>query len=359
MGRIILPHRSYSFEQVKAKAWQEIDPYYTSCLTFCEAWLSGEDTFFQQTSGSTGSPKTIEIKRSQMIASALATYEFFKIKKSPKILVCIHTGMIGGKMMLVRGMLWDADIYITPPSSRPFESEWLQSPFDFVAMVPFQVASGIEWDTDLKWLRQIDTLIIGGAASSPELISKIKNQNIKAYQTYGMTETVSHVAVANLQQDSQVYHTLPSVKIGINGAQCLWIEAPMALAHRLQTHDVVELLNGDSFRWLGRADFVINSGGIKIHPELLEQKIDEPIKKTYGNILYFLAGIRDEKLGQKLVLCLETSEDKKKEYILRKELEAMLEKYLVPREIYTTKTFALTDSGKINRQQTLDLCGLS
>ncbi|MCH7410515.1 AMP-binding protein [Belliella sp. DSM 111904] len=359
MGHIFLAHRSYSFEEVMSGQWHESDPYYAACLSFCQEWLNGKDFFFQLTSGSTGKPKSIQLGRSQMIASAQATSDFFNIKKSPRLLVCINTAMIGGKMMLVRGMLWDADIYITLPNARPFEANWLQLDFDFVAMVPMQVAASLNNARDLKWLCQIDKLIIGGASSSPELISQIQDHNIHAYQTYGMTETVSHIAVADLSKDDLIYHALPSVKIGVNASQCLWIEAPMALERHLQTNDIVTLETASSFRWLGRADFVINTGGVKVHPEILEAQIDKLVKEIYGPIKYFVAGETDEKLGQRIVLIIEHASDEKKEYILRMQLKENLEKYHVPKQIYAIEAFAYTDSTKINRQKTLSLCGFN
>ncbi|SNS18866.1 O-succinylbenzoic acid--CoA ligase [Belliella buryatensis] len=357
MGQIILEHQTFSFNEILAGKWQVEVPYFKECLIFCQDWLSGKQEFVLKTSGSTGNPKDILVTRSQMEKSAKATAEFFKIPTQPLLLGCINTAMIGGKMMLVRAMEWDASIYLCLPSSNPFKEEWMQQPYDFVAMVPMQVESSLRNQEQTQFLRKIKTLIIGGATSSPKLVEEIKKARLNAFQTYGMTETVSHIALAKIESGDLIYSVLPEVNIGVDDQSCLWIEAPMAQEKRLQTNDIVELVSPTSFKWLGRADFIINSGGVKIHPEIIEKQIEKIITASLGPVNYFIIGETDDYLGQRAVLIIESELDQKKEQELLKLLKSNLNKYECPKRIYGIPSFQRTDSGKTNRIQTLKLCG--
>ena len=357
MGQVIFKDQIYTFEQIRAGNWQQDDKYLSQSLEFCKEWLNGKTDFGLSTSGSTGQPKSINIKRSQMELSAAATKAFFKIKDEPKLLACINTQMIGGKMMLVRGLCWDADIYLVTPEANPLIDLSLQEKIDFCAMVPLQVEACLKESISTRKLSDIETLIIGGAPSSHSLIQKIKAAGINAFQTYGMTETVSHIALAKINASELIYHTLPNVKIGTDDASRLWIEAPMAIEKRLQTNDLVEIVADGAFQWIGRADFTINSGGIKIQAEALEAELQKYIKPIFGGIQYFVFGQNDEKLGQRLVLFLETKEgDKNKAQELLMILKREMKKYHYPKEIFILEAFIKTPSGKINRTKTSGLC---
>lgn len=357
MGRVIYNNQNYTFEQIKAGNWLEQDDYINQSLVFCQDWLNGKTEFKLQTSGSTGTPKNIYASRSQMEISASATQSFFKIESGSKILVCLNTQMIGGKMMLVRGMNWDADIYLTKPEMNPLERFDKGQKFDFCAMVPLQVEACLANLNSLKKLQNNKILIIGGAPSSAILIDKIIQSEINAYQTYGMTETVSHIALAKIDGNELVYKTLPKVKIGVDKENKLWIEAPMAKEARLQTNDLVILLDKNTFKWIGRADFTINSGGIKIQAESLEAEMENCINLIYGNVSFFIIGQKDQKLGEKVVLFIETaSNEEKKAQELLNEFKDKLQKYHCPKNIYFLPEFIRTASGKINRTKTSKLC---
>ncbi len=357
MGHIIFSEKQLSFEDLLAGNWETNDPYMLQSLHFCQDWLKGKNEFKLQTSGSTGIPKSILVKRSQMLSSAKATGQFFDLPIKPKLLVCINTEMIGGRMMLVRGLEWDADIYLSHPGTQPFSETWLQQAFDFIAMVPLQVDACLNNPDQLHWLKKALHLIIGGAAPSTALIKKIEMEGLNAFQTYGMTETVSHIALAKIGNSELVYHTLPSVLIGTNDQGCLWVEAPMTLNERIQTNDQVDLLADHTFRWLGRADFTINSGGIKIQPEQLEKEIEPYINRFFEGALFFIYGEKDDKLGEKVVLILEKAPDSNQEQELLVLLKEKLEKFKNPKKIYTLQNFVKTASGKINRHETYKLCG--
>lgn len=347
MGKIIIQDQEFSFEQIKTGDWSVQDPYFHQALSFCKDWLNGINEFELATSGSTGKPKIIRVGRNQMEISAKATFDFFSLKKKPKLFCCLNVKMIAGKMMLVRAMEWDAVIYLVPPQANPMEK--MDKDFDFAAMVPLQVDSCIEDPDSLEKLLKIKTLIIGGAPVSNELLKKITDLPMNAYQTFGMTETVSHIALAKIEREELIYRVLPGVTIGVEVDNRLWVEAPMAKEKRLQTNDVVELLSPSQFKWIGRADFTINSGGIKMQPEILESKIAETVYSIFGKQNFFLFGKDDSKLGQKPVLVIEYIKDEKKASDLLYKLRLVLDRYQVPKEILFNPHFTKTESGKINR----------
>lgn len=333
----------------------ELPLFAKAAFTFCKAWLAGENSFIQQTSGSTGTPKKIEIHRQQMLESAKSTGAFFKTNSKEKLLCCLNPVYIAGKMMLVRAMVWDCPIWLVEPKSNPFlelPDEFIP---DFVAMVPLQVEATLSNPKTLKSLQKVPNLIIGGAPISEKLTSQLLEKKLLAWQTYGMTETVSHIALAKIEIGELMYQTLPSVEIGQDNRGAIWIKSPMSGPEKVQTNDLVKLETETSFHWLGRADFVINSGGLKIHPELLELKSEALITEFFPGCRYFFFGEKDEKLGQKLVLILEKTEpDKELAKLLQSSLLDILGTYKTPKEIYFRPTFVQTESGKINREKTFN-----
>ncbi|UJP64585.1 AMP-binding protein [Mongoliitalea daihaiensis] len=353
MGQIIIENRLYSFEDIRAGKYKEEDLYYTHALGFCQSWLTDQQSFELQTSGSTGMPKNILITRSQMEVSAMATRDFFRISANPNLLCCLNTWFIAGKMMLVRGMEWNACIYLSKPSQNPFKESSLIQKYELVAMVPLQVLNCIDDTLGLQGLKAIKNLIIGGAPSSHSLIEKLLAASIHAYQTYGMTETVSHVALAPIEGKELQYEVLPGVIIGVDENNRLWIEAPMAEEKQIQTNDLVKILSPTRFQWLGRADFTINSGGVKVQPELIEKAIEPLVVEKFGDVAYFIGGLTDEQLGQKVVLIVEKTDPLTDEQSFLKKLADNLPRYHQPKEIHYLKSFVRTATGKVNRISSL------
>ena len=167
-----------------------------------------------------------------------------------------------------------------------------------------------------------------------------------------MTETVSHIALAPIEEGELVYQALPGVAIGINEQDCLWIQSPMSGTERIQTTDQIELRSKNTFTWLGRADFVVNSGGIKLFPEQLEKKISAWMSERYPGVPYFFYGEADERLGQRLVLFVESEQSVVTLEVLEEELKKFLGKFEIPKQIYLLSSFKYTPSGKINRPET-------
>ncbi|TFV94245.1 acyl-CoA synthetase [Algoriphagus kandeliae] len=323
-------------------------------LSFCRDWMEGIETFIQKTSGSTGVPKEIEITRKQMIASAQATGDFFQIKSSDLLLACLHPNYIAGKMMLVRAIIWDAPLILVEPSSDPLQRIPNTIHPDFVAMVPLQVENSLKNQDSKRKLQQIKHILIGGAPCSAQLQKQLAENEIQAWQSFGMTETVSHIALAKITGAPLWYHPLPGVKIGQDERETLWIESPMSRNQRIQTNDRITFNSSGNFQWLGRVDFVVNSGGIKLFPEVLEQQIEVEMDNFFPGKRYFLGGIPDPTLGEKLVLLIESSEkDRQKAEILLRQLTSKISRYERPREVVFLTHFEETSSGKINRIKTL------
>jgi O-succinylbenzoic acid--CoA ligase len=330
---------------------QDFPAFAKAALQFCSDWLSGKNTFTQQTSGSTGVPKKIEIYRAQMTASAKATQEFFKTDENTELLCCLDPNYIAGKMMLVRAMVWDCPIHLTEPKSNPL-LEVGETP-DFLAMVPLQVESCIRNKRSLLKLKAIRHLIIGGAPISPLLKKELIANDIKAYQTYGMTETVSHIALAKIEAGEMIYKTLPDVQIGVDDRNALWVISQMSRPDKIQTNDLIEMVGVREFKWLGRIDFVINSGGIKINPEQLEIKSSSAISRFYPDSDFFFLGEKDEKFGEKVVLYIENEKSSKdKTEVLLSMLSEVLSKFELPKVVYVLKEFDRTATSKIDKLKT-------
>ena len=312
-------------------------------------WFDDTDTVNVQTSGSTGTPKNIALKKEYMINSALATGIFFDLPKDTTALLCLPANYIAGKMMLVRALTLGWQLDVVEASSNPLQG--ITKTYDFSAMVPMQVHHS------LKELRNIKKLIVGGGVVNNMLINKLQSQSTAIYATYGMTESITHIAVKKLNgyglrvSDSEAYKVLPDVKITTDSRGCLVIEASKIAEATVVTNDLVEIISDTEFIWLGRADTIINSGGIKLIPEQIERKLSESIHERF-----FVTGIPDEVLGEKLILIVESRSDSTSKEVEKQllKLEA-LQKFEIPKATYIVKQFVETETKKIQRQKTLDL----
>jgi O-succinylbenzoic acid--CoA ligase len=329
---------------------EELPEFAREAFSFCKDWLAGKDRFVQATSGSTGTPKLLEITRQQLEASATATGAFFGVNSEFKLLCCLNPAYIAGKMMLVRALVWDCEITLVEPNADPLATQG--EPVDLVAMVPLQVETSLSSPSSIEKLKAIGTVLIGGAPLSDSLHRALSKEGIAAWQTFGMTETVSHIALAPIGTGELYYEALPGVEIGVSENQCLWILSAMSGSEKIQTNDVIELRSKNSFVWLGRADFVVNSGAIKLFPEQLERRIAPLLEKTCPGCAYFLYGEKDSRLGEQLVLYVEGTGEENKRLALEAGLKQILGKYEVPKKIYFKAAFAYTPTRKINRHTT-------
>ena len=346
-----LRYQSYQYSKSRPLPnLEELPEFAQEAFIFCKDWLDGKDSFVQMTSGSTGTPKLQEITRQQLVASASATGAFFGVDSEFKLLCCLNPAYIAGKMMLVRALVWDCPITLVEPSANPLLG--LEEQFSFVALVPLQVEAGLSEEKSRKLLQSIPQVLIGGAALPHKIQQELVQQGIRAWQSFGMTETVSHIALAPIGTGELIFQTLPGVEIGVSENQCLWIQSTMSGSAKIQTNDSIELRSKNSFVWLGRADFVVNSGGIKLFPEQLEKKISALMSNSYPGVPYFFYGEADERLGQRLVLYVESEQSALTLEVLEEELKKFLDKFEIPKQIYLLPRFKYTPSGKINRPET-------
>jgi o-succinylbenzoate---CoA ligase len=328
--------------------------YEQKVIVFCEKWLVGQEEFTLKTSGSTGEPKPTNLTRNQMIASAKLTGKTFGLVEGDKALVCLNVDYIAGIMMLVRGLELGLKLTIVEPSVDPLQN--LENPhYDFFAFVPLQLQNLLADDKNIEILNQAKAIIVGGAAVNEVLEDKIQKLEVPVYCTYGMTETVSHIAIKRLNSinKNDNFQVLEGVKIGIDQRNCLNIIAEASNNELVQTNDIVEIINQKEFKLIGRFDNIINSGGVKIQLENIEKLIENEIK-ILNPKRYFTYGISDEKLGQKLVLFVEGKEvNQELKNTFLKNISSILSKYEIPKEIYFIEKFVELLTGKIDKKATM------
>lgn len=315
----------------------------TKVLDFIKEWFSNSKSVKIQSSGSTGKPKIFEVEKSKMLNSAEMTCNFLDLKEGNSALICLPLEYISGKMMVVRSILGNMKLKIAEPSTNPLQN--INEEIDFCAMTPLQV------ENSLDKLHLIKNLIIGGASVSETLKYKISqtlklsNSPTRIFETYGMSETLSHIALRQIFPKQEDWFTVfEGIEISLDERDCLKIFAPKLNSDVLQTNDLVEIKDQNQFRFLGRLDNVINSGGAKIFPEELEKLV----KQNIPNEAIFL-GIEDEKLGQKLILIIEGTNS---ESINQKLSTINYEKsFHKPKDIIFVKQIPRTPNGKVNRPE--------
>lgn len=298
-------------------------------------WFDSKTYIEMQTSGSTGTPKIIKVDKQAMVNSALATGDFFGLQAGNRALQCLPVKYVAGKMMLIRSIILGLDLDYVAPSSHPMEG--LEEKYDFVAMVPMQAQNS------LKELKNVKKLIVGGARISASLEKELMKLPTQVYETYGMTETITHIAAKRVGE--KIFTVLPNVTISYDDRNCLVIHAPNIIAEEtVITNDLVELVNENQFKFLGRIDNVINSGGIKIIPEQVEQKLEGGIERRF-----FIASKEDKELGEKVVLVVEGATIE-----IDPATFDVLDKYEHPREIIFIPKFKETENGKFLRNASLE-----
>jgi len=316
----------------------------TEIEVFLQEWNSTEETVKVNSSGSTGTPKTIAIEKKFMRQSAKKTLEFLQLKKDDTAYLCLSTETIAGKMMVVRSIVGELKLVVGPISASSLST--YPSKIDFTAIVPLQLEHVLS--NHPTRLQSIQSVIVGGAPVSDRLINELSEKQLTVFQTYGMTETISHVAMRKIGFQSEAYYTaLPGTSFSLGKQDNLIIHSPDIGAENLETTDAVELLSPTQFSWKGRTDFIINSGGKKIVPEEVEKIISTIIDRPF-----FISAVEDQSLGQKVILVVEGIESIKISKIILAEL---LPKFQVPKEVVYFNEFVRTANGKINRLESMKL----
>lgn len=319
-----------------------INPWEKEIYRFIINWLSDSGEMVQYSSGTTGKPKEIRLSKISMMQSARMTCDHLKLKEGYTSLLCMPVDYIAGRMMIVRSMVGGLNMWAIEPKSLPLTDNIPD--IDFAAMVPLQVLNLLICRSELGKFRK---LLIGGAEISPELENLIKNVPSEAYATYGMAETASHIALRRLNgpDADDTYHVLPGVNVSTDNRGCLVIKAPW-LPGQVHTNDLAELTGKEKFRWLGRYDNLINSGGIKIVPEEVEKIIATKTGKECVAV-----GIRDARLGQRLALVLEKDKVGVSLDDLKSEFDNVLPRRWKPKELLFVDRFPRNDALKIDRRK--------
>ncbi len=314
---------------------------------FLRNWFDDTDYISTHTSGSTGEPKEIRLSKKAMRNSAEMTNAFFGLDKSKNALLCMPAAYIAGKMMLVRAIVGGFNLIATEPKANPFLN--LNAEIDFTAITPYQLTNSAE---TLKTAR-VKNIIVGGGHVSEKHEALASEIPAKMYETYGMTETASHIALRcfNGAGKAECFTVLDGVTIRQDARGCLVVLAPHITDCELVTNDIVQIVASNSFRWLGRADNVINSAGVKIFPEEVEKKLENFIPHRF-----MIGSLYDEVLENKVVLLIEAAEfDYEFENEMRKHMSACLRKYEIPKEIHYIPRFVCSASDKVLRKETMKL----
>lgn len=325
---------------------KQTEPWRRSIFSFLLQWLDHNSSIIALSSGSSGQPKQLQLSKQHMVNSALKTGAFLNLKNGDSALLCLSADYIAGKMMLVRAMTLGLNIFITAPADVPLK-QFADARFDFAAMVPLQAHELLKTKSGENNLNNIRNLIIGGSDIGFALRNKIKTLTNRTFHTYGMTETVSHIAMQQLngQQSDEAFHLLPGVHISTDNHQRLIIEAPDIASAPVHTNDVAELLTSGTFRILGRYDQMIISGGINLYPETIETKIESFIPRRFA-----VSSVADERLGDRLMLVIEDEQwEAEKIHQLKVEMSSVLERYAIPKEIIFINKIPETPNRKMDR----------
>jgi O-succinylbenzoic acid--CoA ligase len=332
-----------------------------TALDFCRRWLAGDPQFLLHTSGSTGEPKPVHLLRSQMEASARATAAAVGLQPDMHSLCCLPTRYIAGAMMLVRGLVIPLVTALAEPAANPLLTLDPASRFDFAAFTPLQMQAILDGPVARQTqLAGATAILLGGGPLSPALELRLRGFPAPLYHTYGMTETVSHVALRRINGDrpAERFAPLPGVQLRQDDRGCLTITAPMTNGQAVVTNDRVELDGDGTFLWLGRADFVINSGGVKVQGERVEQAVgwvaaEQPVLLSPSR-RFFVTGAPDPRLGETVTLVLEGAPlQREEEATLLALLRERLDRFAVPRAIHYVARFAETPTGKVDRRRTM------
>ena len=310
---------------------KEGEPFEKAVGDFLLDWFDRHDYIDMQTSGTTGLPKMIRVSKQAMVNSDLATGSFFDLEPGIRVLHCLPTQYVAGKMMWVRAFILGWELDHVEPTTEPLRK--IENVYDFSAMVPLQAQHSLDK------LHMVRKLILGGAKVNQASSKSLQTVRSEIYETYGMTETITHIAAKRVGEEA--FTVLPNISIREDERHCLVIDAYTLSDEPVVTNDVVRVISDNQFVWLGRFDNVINSGGVKLFPEQIEEKLSGRIERRF-----FVKGLPDEELGQKLVLVIEGEP-----YDVNPAVFKKLGKFEKPKEVIFTEKFAETTSGKIIRDK--------
>lgn len=363
--RLTMNHVHYEREELCRIAGQALDEpgapgWKVALYRFILDWIDDRDHITLRTSGSTGAPKTFAVSKEKLVASAEATARHFGLAAGDTALLCLPVDYIAGRMMVVRAFVSSLDLVVLPPDTKVLPAIG-DTRIRFAAMVPMQLESFVGRDgLDRKAadaLERIDILLLGGTAVREETVAALQGLRTRVLATYGMTETLTHVAVRPLNHGdgNAGYRPLDGVRVSLDADRCLVIDVDHLGIASLHTNDIADLAADGTFTLLGRRDHVINSGGVKLFPERIEQRLAQLL----SGHRFFVCAAPDGRLGERVCLMVEGApwSEARRESV-RREMGALLDRYETPRQIEVVPAFVLSESGKIRRSETLELYGL-
>ena len=342
--RLLLQGKEYTAGDVSrlvAEGAENCPPALWDLYFFLEKWFDASPVIIVHTSGSTGTPKELVVRKDRMMQSARLTCEFLNLQAGDTALLCMNLRYIGAMMVVVRSLVAGLNLIVRPASGHPLSD--IEEPLRFAAMVPLQVYNTLRVPEEKARLEQTDILIIGGGAVDDSLEAEMSALPTAVYSTYGMTETLSHIALRRLNGDtaSKHYYPFPSVELSLSAESTLVVKAPLICGEVLQTNDIACLYPDGSFTIAGRKDNVINSGGIKIQAEEMEKRL-----RPFIPVPFVVTSVPDPRLGQALTLLIAGQVDVRE---LESKLQTVLDAYHRPRHIFMTESIPQTENGKTDR----------
>ena len=315
------------------------ESFYADVAQFLAEWFADGPTIKVHTSGSTGKPKELWVEKERMMNSARMTLDFLGLQQGDSALLCMPLPYIAGKMVVVRAIVGRLNLKPITPSGHPLKE--VSTPLQFAAMIPMQVFNSLQVEEERQRLMSIGHLIIGGGAIDKEMGKALQSFPNRVWSTYGMTETLSHIALRRIsgKEASAWYTPFDNVRLSLSEEGTLVINAPKVSAEELTTNDMVQFNPQGQFQIIGRKDNIINTGGIKVQIEQVEEQLSQVL-----SVPYMITAAPDEKFGEKIVL-LTTSSDREQ---IDKAIKT-LPRYWQPKEIHTIKALPLTGTGKPDR----------
>lgn len=342
--RLLLQGKEYTagdISRLVAEGAENCPPALWDLYFFLEKWFDASPVIIVHTSGSTGTPKELVVRKDRMMQSARLTCEFLNLQAGDTALLCMNLRYIGAMMVVVRSLVAGLNLIVRPASGHPLSD--IEEPLRFAAMVPLQVYNTLRVPEEKERLEQTDILIIGGGAVDDSLEAEMSALPTAIYSTYGMTETLSHIALRRLNGDtaSKHYYPFPTVELSLSAESTLVIKAPLICGEVLQTNDIACLYPDGSFTIAGRKDNVINSSGIKIQAEEMEKRL-----RPFIPVPFVVTSVPDPRLGQALTLLIAGQVDVRE---LESKLQTVLDAYHRPRHIFMTESIPQTENGKTDR----------
>ena len=342
--RLLLQGKEYTAGDIfrlVAEGVENCPPALWDLYLFLEKWFDASPVITVHTSGSTGTPKELVVCKDRMMQSARLTCEFLNLQAGDTALLCMNLRYIGAMMVVVRSLVAGLNLIVRPASGHPLSD--IEEPLRFAAMVPLQVYNTLRVPEEKERLEQTDILIIGGGAVDDSLEAEMSALPTAIYSTYGMTETLSHIALRRLNGDtaSKHYYPFPTVELSLSAESTLVIKAPLICGEVLQTNDIACIYPDGSFTIAGRKDNVINSGGIKIQAEEMEKRL-----RPFIPVPFVVTSVPDPRLGQALTLLIAGQVDVRE---LESKLQTVLDAYHRPRHIFMTESIPQTENGKTDR----------